>query len=511
MPKPRVKAKPLTMDQGATPARKPSVSASATFSGVIPIQNGDGQATSSVAYVPVANGGETQEETFNDSPIKVKPEHFPLTDMSAELSHEDDDMLALQIELAENREHLITRKIELKRRRVLNESKASSAKGFDLSRELSLEIDRARGEETRKIQLLEQEKQQIVLESNQRIEHEKNQVVQWAKDHIEVLKEDLQIKALSEIEAAKEHWKTHFRDIMHAEITAAYNEDSQKHRAIMGSVEMRQQNQIVEYEDEFRAEMHNVRVQHSAEMHSIHNQHHQVVQNIEQNAASNHDAAIHSLRDELAIAANAAQRQEHRANRTQVDMQEAEAYCRTLIEERDEANIRAENAAGKPNLEISYLRTQLERTRETHAEEVKELRTAATQAQLQYFREIETVKQRHAAELTHLKTVAEDQNQHLREEIHHLQSSSSAVVQGSDVYPLQVEIAELHIKLQEQTQLQSDREFLHARDLQELIDQHKIDLDDRRMTSALDLDNVRNEYDRRIIQLTDETRKTREK
>ena len=104
---------PLTMDQGATPARKPSVSASATFSGVIPIQNGDGQATSSVAYVPVANGGETQEETFNDSPIKVKPEHFPLTDMSAELSHEDDDMLALQIVLAEIREHLITLKIEL--------------------------------------------------------------------------------------------------------------------------------------------------------------------------------------------------------------------------------------------------------------------------------------------------------------------------------------------------------------------------------------------------------------
>ena len=102
----------------------------------------------------------------------------------------------------------------------------------------------------------------------------------------------------------KEHWKAHFRDIMHAEITAAYNEDSQRQRAIIGSVEMRQQNQIVEYEDAFRAEMLNVHNQHRAEMHSVNNHHQQVVQNIEQNAALNHDAAINTLRDELAIAAN---------------------------------------------------------------------------------------------------------------------------------------------------------------------------------------------------------------
>jgi hypothetical protein len=35
--------------------------------------------------------------------------------------------------------------------------------------------------------MLEQERHQIVLDSNQCIEHEKQQVVQWAKDHIEVI------------------------------------------------------------------------------------------------------------------------------------------------------------------------------------------------------------------------------------------------------------------------------------------------------------------------------------
>ena len=209
------------------------------------------------------------------------------------------------------------------------------------------------------------------FDSNQRIEHEKQQVVQWAKDHIEVIKEDLQIKTLQEVEAMKVHWQEHFRDLMYTELQAAMLEESNKQKAIIGSFDLRHQNQIVEYEEQYRAEMLSAKEQH-----------HQVVQHLEQNAAHNHDTAIHKLRDELALAENMALRQEQRADRTLRDYQEAEVYCRTMIAERDEANIRAENAAGKPNLEISYLRTQLDRTRETHAEEIKELRAACTQEQL---------------------------------------------------------------------------------------------------------------------------------
>ena len=171
------------MVHGAEPAQTLPVPAMATdVPNVIPIDNGDTHQNATVA-----NGGETQEPIFDQSPIrevKDRPENFALTDLT-DLSHEDDDMLVLQLERAENREQILSRKIELKRRRVQNESKASSAHGFNLTRELSLENDRARSEETqRKIQMLEREKHQIVLASNQRIEQEKQQVVQWAKDHI---------------------------------------------------------------------------------------------------------------------------------------------------------------------------------------------------------------------------------------------------------------------------------------------------------------------------------------
>ena len=103
--------------------------------------------------------------------------------------------------------------------------------------------------------MLEQEKHQIVLDSNQRIEHEKQQVVQGAKDHIEAMKEDFQIKTLQESEAMKEHWQEHFRNLMHAEVQAAMREESQKQQAIIGSFDLRHQNQIVEYEEEYRAQM----------------------------------------------------------------------------------------------------------------------------------------------------------------------------------------------------------------------------------------------------------------
>ena len=223
---------------GADPAQMLPLPAMATdVPNVIPIDNGDTHPN-----VTVANGGETQEPIFDQSPIreiKDRPDNFALTDLT-ELSHEDDEMIALQLERAQNREEILSRKIELKRRRVQNESKASSSHGFNLTRELSLEMDRAKSEEAqRKIQMLEQEKHQIVLDSNQRIEHEKQQVVQWAKDHIEVMKEDFHFKTLQEVEAMKVHWQEHFRNLMHTELQATMREESQKQQAIIGSFVLR--------------------------------------------------------------------------------------------------------------------------------------------------------------------------------------------------------------------------------------------------------------------------------
>ena len=156
------------MVHGAEPAQMlPLPAMAANVPNVIPIENGDTHPNDQIA-----NGGETQSPIKE---IKDRPEMYLLTDLT-DLSHEDDGMLVLQIECAENREKILSRKIELKRRRAQNESKASSANGFNLTREFSIEIEieRARSEEAqRKIQMLEQEKHQIVLDSNQHIEHEK--------------------------------------------------------------------------------------------------------------------------------------------------------------------------------------------------------------------------------------------------------------------------------------------------------------------------------------------------
>jgi hypothetical protein len=98
---------------GAEPAQPLPLPALATeVPNVIPIDNGDTQPNAIVA-----NGGETHEQVFDQSPIreiKDRPENFALTDLT-DLSHEDDDMLVLQLERAQNREEILSRKIELKR------------------------------------------------------------------------------------------------------------------------------------------------------------------------------------------------------------------------------------------------------------------------------------------------------------------------------------------------------------------------------------------------------------
>jgi hypothetical protein len=112
--------------------------------------------------------------------------------------------------------------------------------------------------------------------------------------------------------------------------------------------------------------------------------------------------------------------------------------------------------------------------------------------------------------------MAENQQQHLREEIHHLQATSSSTV-TTDVAALHKEIADLKAQVHESSLLLDSKNMLittiedkHARELKELNDQHKFELEDLRITASLDVGNVREEHDRRIQQLTDETRTVKE-
>ena len=103
--------------------------------------------------------GEIQTSMSEFTPIRdTMPQMYPIMDTS-DISLEDDEMLQLQLQMAENRDQILARKIELKRRRVQNES--SSSKPFNLSRELSREIERAGyADAADRVRKLEEEKEQ---------------------------------------------------------------------------------------------------------------------------------------------------------------------------------------------------------------------------------------------------------------------------------------------------------------------------------------------------------------
>ena len=82
--------------------------------------------------------GAINDKEENISPIG-RPEHFPLTDL--DMSGEDDMELQMQIELGELQAATLKRKIETKRRKRANASQSRSSTPFNLSAELSMQME----------------------------------------------------------------------------------------------------------------------------------------------------------------------------------------------------------------------------------------------------------------------------------------------------------------------------------------------------------------------------------
>ena len=88
-------------------------------------------------------------KSSEQSAVEDKTEHFdihttgsPIHDENHE--QEDDEMLDMQLQLGLLQERNLKRKIEVMRRKANSGCETSSDRGFDLSRELSREIERAR-------------------------------------------------------------------------------------------------------------------------------------------------------------------------------------------------------------------------------------------------------------------------------------------------------------------------------------------------------------------------------
>ena len=93
--------------------------------------------------IPLTSG-ETHDQAL--SPIRAERQAIPdqyniYTDTGIDLALEDDEMLELQINLGDVQERNLKRKIEHKRRKAQASSFASSS-GFNLTAELSMEMDR---------------------------------------------------------------------------------------------------------------------------------------------------------------------------------------------------------------------------------------------------------------------------------------------------------------------------------------------------------------------------------
>ena len=110
--------------------------------------------------------GETQLVGSSDSNVPINPidekPRLPIqysinSSIDLEIVHEDDDMLEMQIRLGEVQENNLKRLIEHKRRRMAQSSSQShssiQAPAFDLSRELSMEIERDRSSKTQALKI----------------------------------------------------------------------------------------------------------------------------------------------------------------------------------------------------------------------------------------------------------------------------------------------------------------------------------------------------------------------
>ena len=211
-----------TLDNPSHPVlAEPSLPQAIMNGGEIP----DDQVNSGTNVPIMDAGGETQPENREISPIGSRPSSYHPTH-DEDVSLEDDDILRMQIELGDVQERNLRRKIESKRRRLANTTARSVNSGFNLSRDLSLEIDRDMAsrlpEALAKIKVLENDNALWAARINSVREETLVQVKQQLHAEIESYKASIHIHMESELVANAKSIEAKAEQ-QHAQIIAARN------------------------------------------------------------------------------------------------------------------------------------------------------------------------------------------------------------------------------------------------------------------------------------------------
>ena len=242
-----------------------------------------------VVYVPdspvTPNGKNTRGETHisvDESPIR--PEGNPPiiysinSSVDGEIAIEDDETLEMQIQLGDVQERNLKRKIEHKRRKA-NASSSHDA-SFDLSRELSMEIDRDHAAKYRE-----------VLAKCKNLENELALVKSRAQLEIQLQVE--QISAETKVAAQKHAYDVTARIDAQYKLLAEQREQSMKQTV---DDRVRQEAEFIRQDYDLLSVGNNIR--HERNMEELVAENRKEILNVEARFAETHDAMDYHVRHE---------------------------------------------------------------------------------------------------------------------------------------------------------------------------------------------------------------------
>jgi hypothetical protein len=336
----------------------------------------------------VVASGETQEQDsaeMSPIPLQQGPTFFPIH--SEDLEGEDDEILRMQIVLGDLQVQNMRRRIESKRRKVSNTASRSDA-DFDLTGELSREIDRDQArqlpEANARVRQLELEKAQWIDQVKKAREAAFTEARAQLQGELIAFKESLMLQARQEIQTTVQTVEANAK-VEHESIVKRNSE--QQHATLEANAntcKLEIQEKLAEQAEKFRVS--------------------------ELNAISIHESTTAQLRRQLNEAELSMNMTEFQCSRITKEKAEAEHRLNFVQSEFREAKAAAEaKSPGKSNFEVVQLRAKLEKLTEDHAKECSDLKAQINALDVKCGKIAESVKAEYEAIIEDMKTLHRDQ------------------------------------------------------------------------------------------------------
>ena len=316
-----------------------------------------------------------REETlvpFDGEPSPIhRTIHYSIhTTLDKDISIEDDEMLEMQIQLGEVQERNLKRKIEHKRRKA---EASLSSEGFDLSRELSMEIDRDLAKKHRDMQAhcknLENELAFLKTRTDTQVKNHVEAVQREAKAELQMLVAQHADRLKTEYEARATQEEMQMAEQLHAqykhELEVIQDNKVQMTKSLKDEHERELQLTITQNNhDILSAESRFMESQKAMQRHIEHE-----AECVERLKTAQYSAEFDSLRAELAQRNQELWSSEQWNQRLVADRTHMEAWQQE--ESAKFANAELATSSSRPNFEANHLRSQMENLREGHSAQMK--------------------------------------------------------------------------------------------------------------------------------------------